>query len=186
MDAALKHMTPDEFLVWSLDQPDKWELVDGVPRMMTGATRLHDAIVVNVISELKLRLRGKPCRPNTADVATRVPNGSVRRPDVTVDCGGDPDTSVVSDRPTVFVEVLSKSTRAIDMVRKAEEYKSIPSVLHVVLIEPDLRRAWIWSRTDATTVWTHQEVEGAEGVINLPGIDVALPFSAIYDGVAIE
>lgn len=186
MNAALKYMTPDQFLEWSLDQPDRWELVHGMPIQMAGATRTHDTIVVNLIVELGVRLRGKPCRPNTADVATQIPNGNVRRPDVTVDCGGPPDNSLKSDRPTVFFEVLSKSTRTIDMVRKAEEYKSLPSVRHIVLLEPDRPRAWLWSRTDETVDWSHQDIEGAQGAIDLFAIQVSLPFSVVYDGVAIE
>lgn len=187
MDAALKHMTPDDFLAWSLDQPDRWELIGGVPiRAMTGATRAHDAIVVNIIAELKQRLRGTPCRPNTADIATLIPNGNVRRPDVTVDCGDAPGASLTSVKPTVLVEVLSKSTRAIDMVRKAEEYKSLPSVRHIVLIEPDRRRAWMWSREGEGAAWTYQDVEGEDGLLVLSAIGVDLAFSVIYDGVDVE
>ena len=44
-----KLMDADEFLVWCLDQDDRYELVNGVPvrmgdgpQMMTGASRLHD------------------------------------------------------------------------------------------------------------------------------------------------
>jgi hypothetical protein len=33
-DAVLRRMTADEFLDWSLDQEDKYELVDGEPVLM--------------------------------------------------------------------------------------------------------------------------------------------------------
>ncbi|WP_077356471.1 Uma2 family endonuclease [Brevundimonas sp. LM2] len=90
MNAALKLMTPDAFLDWCQSQEDRWELVDGMPRMMTGATRRHDRIVVNLIADLHSKLRGKPCQPNTADVAALMLHGNVRRPDVTVDCASAP------------------------------------------------------------------------------------------------
>lgn len=35
MKSALKLMVPDAFLEWHLDQQDRWEFVDGMPRMMT-------------------------------------------------------------------------------------------------------------------------------------------------------
>jgi Uma2 family endonuclease len=184
MNAALKLMTPDDFLVWCLDQEDRWELVHGVPiRMMTGATRRHDRVVVNLIVELGTRLRGRPCRPNTADVAARMAQGSIRRPDVTIDCGGPPDASLTSEVPTVFFEVLSPSTRTTDMLRRTDEYKAVPSLRHIVLLEPDLPRAWLWSRADQTSPWAEQYIEGLEAALPLAAIAVDLPLASVYDGV---
>lgn len=187
MNTALKHMTPDDFLVWCQDQPDRWELVHGLPiRMMTGATRTHDQIVVNLIAELHGRMRGKPCRPNTADVAARMPQGNIRRPDVTVDCGGPPNDALESEVPTVFFEVLSKSTRTFDMVRKPEEYKGVPTLRHIVLIDPREPRVWLWSRADQATPWTDQDIEGMEAIVPLVAVGVDLPMASIYDGIAFE
>ena len=51
-------MEGDEFLLWCLDQEDRYELVNGVPvkmidaRLMVGASRAHDRIVVNLIASL--------------------------------------------------------------------------------------------------------------------------------------
>lgn len=176
-------MTPDAFLEWCLDQEDRWEFVDGMPRMMKGATRTHDRIVVNLIAELHGRLRGKPCQPNTADIAARMAQGSVRRPDVTVDCGGAPDRSLTSELPTVFFEVLSPSTRIIEIVKKSEEFKHVPSLRHFVLIEPDTARAAVWSRAEETTPWTDHDITGLDAVIPLAAIAVELPMAAIYDGI---
>ena len=179
-------MTPDAFLEWCLDQEDRWEFVDGMPRMMTGATRTHDRIVVNLIAELHSRLRGKPCQPNTADVAARMAQGNIRRPDVTVDCAGAPDKSLTSELPTVFFEVLSPSTRAIDIVKKSEEFKQLPSLRHFVLIEPDMARAAVWSRPDEAAPWTDQDIIGLDAVIPLTAIAVDLPMASIYDGITFE
>ncbi len=186
MNAALKLMTPDVFLEWCLDQEDRWELVDGMPRMMTGATRIHDRVVVNVIADLGFRLRGKPCQPNTADVAARTPRGNVRRPDVTVDCGGPPDAELASQAPVVFVEVLSPSTRAIDLVRKTDEYKDVPSLRHILLIDPNIARVGHWSRPDEATPWTSTDVTGLEAEIALTAIDVILPMSEVYAGLDLK
>ncbi len=66
-----KKMTVDEFFEWQQRQDRNYELVDGVPvlplKSMTGATDQHDRITVNAIAALHQRLRGKPCRPKTAD-----------------------------------------------------------------------------------------------------------------------
>lgn len=186
MNAALKLMTPDDFLAWCLDQEDRWELVDGMPRMMTGATRIHDRVVVNVIVELGSQLKGKPCQPNTADVAARTPRGNVRRPDVTVDCAGPPDTALASQSPVVFIEVLSPSTRTIDMVRKTDEYKDVPSLRHILLIDPNLARVGHWYRADDATPWASEDITGLEAAVALSAVGVTLPMAAIYTGLDLK
>ena len=70
--AAVKLMTADEFLLWQQDKEVRYELVDGVPiEMMTGASDVHDRVVINLIVLLGHQLRGTRCRPTTADVALR-------------------------------------------------------------------------------------------------------------------
>lgn len=95
-------MTPDEFYLWQLDQDERYELVDGAPvllRAMTGASNAHDVILVNCISELHSRLRGKPCRVASADTALRTGIRSARRPDVTVDCAPPEANSYEAHKP---------------------------------------------------------------------------------------
>jgi len=62
-------MTPDEFLLWALDQETRHELVDSIPMAMAGARAQHDQIVVNTLGELRSQLRGTACRPFSADSA---------------------------------------------------------------------------------------------------------------------
>lgn len=187
MNAALKQMTPDQFLEWSRDQPERWELYHGMPiRMMTGASNAHDDVVINVISALRERLRGKPCRPRTADVASRMQDGGVRRPDVTVDCGPRAPRSLETVAPAVFIEVLSPSTRGFDLLRKPDEYKKVSTLRHIVLIDPDLPRVWLWSRTDETSPWSDTDLVGIEAAVALTAIGVALPLAVIYDGVEFD
>lgn len=181
MTAVIKPMDPDDFLVWCLDQEGRWELVGGYPvKMMTGATRKHDRIVTNLIVALRQRLR-RPCDVFTDDVASRMPSGDIRRPDVTVDCGqGDPE-SVESVEPTVFFEVLSKSTRTFDLVRKPEQYKQVATLRHVVMIDPDAARVWVLNRSESD--WSAVDVGGLESEVDLAGVGVRLPMSEIYEGV---
>lgn len=84
-DAARKLMTPDEFILWNLEQEERWEFVDGRPvlkfdngpEMMAGASESHDQIVVNLIQAMR-RLRGGPCRAKMADQAVRMERGNIR------------------------------------------------------------------------------------------------------------
>lgn len=186
-------MTADEFLVWCLDQEERYELVDGYPRlkwppegpgMMAGATGRHDQIVVNLISQLRTRLRGGPCRPHTPDLGTRTAR-SVRRPDVTVDCKPNRPDALETAEPTVLFEVLSKSTRGTDLVRKTDEYQRLPSARHIVILEQAWPKAVIWTRAGDGT-WDPQEIDGLDGALELDAIGVRLAMVDVYEDVQFD
>lgn len=186
MNVQRKLMSADEFLAWRQDKPGRWELVGGTPiQMMAGAKQRHDRIVVNLIVWLAQKLRGTRCRPWTADIATRIPNGNVRQPDVTVDCGDVRDEALDATAPTVVFEVLSPSTRTFDQLRKVDEYKRVPTMRHVVLIDPDRPRIILWTRDDADA-WADREVDGLDGALDLRAIGVTLAMTEVYAEVTFE
>lgn len=176
-------MTPDEFYLWQLDQDERYELLDGVPeplRAMTGASNAHDVILVNCISELHSRLRGKPCRVASADTALRTGIRSARRPDVTVDCAPPQANSYEAHRPTVVVEALSPSTRKFDRFTKLDEYRPHPSLRHILLIDPDRVVAKLYSRPDEGA-WSDVDLAGRDAIIDFAAIEISLPLRALYE-----
>lgn len=178
-ERAIPRMSSDEFLEWCQFQDVQYELVDGAPVAMAGAKRAHDRIVVNAIRLLANQLDGQPGQPFTDDTAVRIPNGNRRRPDVGVDCGGfDPDASMV-DSPRLVLEVLSPSTRSVDLFDKLDEYKTVASLAHIILIDPDAPRAIHWWRA-ADQTWEHARHAGLDAEIVLPDLDVRLVLRALY------
>jgi Uma2 family endonuclease len=177
---AAMPMSAEEFLEWGLHQELRHELVDGVPVAMAGAKRRHDQIVANIHGTLFSQLRGKTCRNFTADTAVRIPAGNIRRPDAGIDCGLFDDDATTADAPFLVMEVLSPSTREFDRFRKLEEYKTVPSLAHIVLIDPDLPQVFHWSRLPGGE-WRHALLEGLEAVIRLLEIDCAVELSVLYD-----
>ncbi|MGF1463956.1 MAG: Uma2 family endonuclease [Maricaulaceae bacterium] len=202
MTAAPKLMTADEFLVWCLTQDGRWELVGGVPvrtdlavdfaatgepiELMTGATRRHDKVVVNILIALGNRLRGGPCQPHTDDVAFRASATHVRRPDVTVDCASQPDDRLDSDDPRAVFEVLSPSTRQIDRLEKLQIYQADQRLRHIVLVEPAEVKLMVWSRPDASADWTLSVLTRVEETLDLDTLNVVVPLAEIYDGLPME
>ena len=181
--AAQQLMSPEQFLDWCLDQEGRWELVRGVPlRAMTGATRRHDSIVVRLIVALDQRLRGTRCSAHTADQAVRTAADSIRRPDVTVDCGPTADTALESSRPTAVFEVLSPSTRKTDQFRKLEEYRSVDSLAHVALIDPDRPIILLYTR-GADGAWSAEEFAGLDASLPLTALSLNLPLTELYEGL---
>ncbi len=178
--AAIPHMTLDEFWVWQDRQDIRYELVDGIPWAMAGAQQRHDVIVTNALVEIGGQLRGKPCRVFTADqtVVTRAANG--RRPDVGVDCGPLDGSSMRTSSPRVVIEVLSRSTRLLDQVGKLEEYKDVDSMEHVALVDPDEPYVILWSRA-ADRTWGMSPYRDLDDVLPLTSVGVSLPLAILYD-----
>jgi len=182
-ERLLRLMSVEEFYLWQLDQDERYELVDGVPRRlraMTGASNSHDTIFVNCIIELGNRLKGRPCRVATPDTALRTAIRTTRRPDVTVDGAPPLAKSCESHRPLVVVEILSPSTSKFDRFAKLDEYRRHPTIRHILLVDPDAVAAALYSRPGGGE-WEMTELRGAATVIELAAIDVVLPLGALYD-----
>lgn len=178
---ARLRMTLDQYLDWESRQERKHELVDGVVRLMTGGTAAHNRVSRNVSFALQARLRGGPCEPFGSDMKVRIPNGNVRYPDVTVDCGKPKPLDLWAAEPRVIIAVLSPSTEWFDQTQKLAEYQSIPSVAHVAFLSQNRMFGRVWTR--AGEGWDSVDFDGADAAMAFPAVDVALPLSEIYDGV---
>jgi Uma2 family endonuclease len=181
-ERAARAMSQDEFLDWCQFQDVSYELVDGAPVAMVGASRAHDRVVVNALRVLGNQLDGKPCQPFTDDCAVRIPNGNTRRPDVGVDCGPfDPDALAVKS-PRLVLEVLSPSTRTFDMFDKLDEYKTVAGLAHIILVDPDAPQVMHWWR-DTEQTWLHARHDGLEATIVIPDLEVRLGMRDLYAGM---
>ncbi len=136
-----RKLTVDEFIAAYSGREEKYELVDGEPRMMAGANRRHARLTRNLIVALGSALRGGPCEVMPGDMGLEVSDYDYRLPDVAIYC--DPrDLGPVDDEPTrlrypkVVIEVLSRSTSSTDYGVKLSEYQLLPSVDTIVYVNP--------------------------------------------------
>ena len=126
--------TVEDFLVFEAEEPERYEFVAGVVRMMTGGSAAHSAIKTNVTNALNAVLQDGPCRAYVDDLKV-VSATAVMYPDVVVTCRSlAPDDDRVPD-PTVVVEVLSPTTERHDRIAKWREYQRIGSLEHFLLVE---------------------------------------------------
>jgi len=173
-------LTAEEFLEIDFGPDLKAELEDGVIRMMTGGTRRHNRIQVNLIAALRPRLRGSGCRPNGTDTAVRTHGMSVRYPDVSVTCGqtvADDERDVAYD-PRLIVEILSPSTQRSDRTTKLNEYKALASVDTIVLVDPTAERLHVFQRTGPHG-WA--ETDHPDPVdLHLPALGLTVPHDEIF------
>jgi len=179
---AARAWTEQEFFSWLERQGSRHELVDGAPRAMVGATQRHDRIVTNVVVALATRLRGGPCRTGTSDTAIRIPGGNIRTPDAAVDCGQFDETARAASAPVLVVDVLSPSTAEFDQTEKLEEYRSVESLRHILVVDPDRPRARLHTRA-AKGHWGSVPVVGLEAMVELPALGIAVPMAEAFEGV---
>jgi Uma2 family endonuclease len=183
-NTATKLMDPDEFLIWCLDQEERYELIDGIPvEMMAGASGMHDRIVVNLIMSLGNQLRGKPYRPTTADTALRTRIRSVRRPDVMVTCDPPRDDVYEAVDPRLAIEVLSKSNVGVPWDRKLKEYRRHEKLEYILLVDSAIVAVTLYQRT--ATGWDDVDADRLADVIALPKIGCTLSLGDIYDGTGL-
>jgi Uma2 family endonuclease len=175
-----KRLTLREFLEWEERQPAKYELLDGLVKMMAGGSSAHNRIAGNVFAALKTALRGKPCQPWGSDQKLVAANGQSFYPDVQIDCGPFVAAATQSSEPRIVFEVLSPSTREDDFKIKLPAYQATPGIRQIVYIEPSRCHVMIWSRTPDG--WVEDERVHPESAVPLDGFAFALPLSEIYDG----
>jgi Uma2 family endonuclease len=102
----VRHRTLEDFLAWEREQPQRYEWISGVIRMMARST--------TIASRSTWRTPwGGDCEVFTSNVKVVTPAGDVIYPDVVVACGDIPGKATVLDAPVVIVEVLSESTASV-------------------------------------------------------------------------
>lgn len=128
------------------------------------------------------RLRGSGCRTGTSDTTIRIPGGNIRYPDAAVDCGRFEEASRVATEPTLVAEVLSGSPTDFDLFLKLEEYCSVRSLRHVLLIDPEQPRVLLHTR-DLDGQWSSALHAGLAVVVPLTALRLTLPLAEPYQGL---
>ena len=180
------YVTPEEYLHRERKADFRSEYFRGETFAMAGASANHNLIVSNCIQTLGQQLKKKPCRVYPSDLKLRVEaTGLYTYPDLSVVCGEpqlESDAGDVLLNPVVLVEVLSDSTEAYDRGKKFEHYRTIPSLMHYVLIAQDRHSIDCFTRSlDGS--WLLKTCQGLDGHIELTSIDSQLAATEVYDKV---
>jgi Uma2 family endonuclease len=184
----IKRYTPQEYYRLERDSEIRHEYYDGEIFAMSGGTDEHSLIVVNIIGELRQRLKGKPCKPRDPNMRLKVKATGLRTyPDVSVYCGElefdtEHEAADTATIPTVLFEVLSRSTERYDRGFKSENYRLIETLRALVLVSQETAHAEVYERL-AGGSWRFTEFKGLDAVVPIAALDVELPLAEVYDGV---
>ena len=182
-DGAPRFETAEAFLAWAGRQPERWELVDGVARMMTGGALNHSRIAGNAYFAFRSRLG--PGRRETfgSDAAVILGPRRVAFPDLSVSCEAEAGAGV--SRPVVILEVLSPSTEAYDLGPKAAAYRRLPALRHLVLLHQDRLAVQHFHRAAAEQEFSLTEPDRLDGRLRLAALGVEIPLSELHAQVAL-
>lgn len=185
MAAEPNQLSVQEYLRLERQAETKNEYLDGQMLAMTGASRRHNLIVANLMRELGIQLKHRPCELFPSDMRVRISSANVYTyPDVSAVCGeprfedGEADTLL---NPTFVLEVLSPSTEAYSRGRKFHWYQSLDSLSELVLVSQDLPVMEQYVRQGES--WLFRSAEGLGAVLTLPSIQAELALGDVYHKV---
>jgi Uma2 family endonuclease len=166
----------DQYLAWAIENPGRYELRDGMVIAMSPETVGHAERKAMIHAALlaSIRDRGLRCFALPDGATVRIDDSTAYEPDALVYCGSKlPPSAVAVPAPVVVVEVLSSSTRSIDLSVKLADYFRLPSVAHYLIVDPDRPRVIHHARSEDGTIITRIVGDGAI-VLDPPGLQIAI------------
>jgi Uma2 family endonuclease len=183
------YVSPEEYLRLERQAEYKSEYLNGEIFAMSGASRKHNLITVNIASSLNQQLRGKSCEVYTSDMRVKVTaTGLYTYPDVIVVCGEPKFEDEFVDtllNPTLLVEVLSPSTERYDRIAKSSYYRTLDSLAEHLLLAQDEVRLEQYVK-QANGQWLLSEYTSLDGSIELQSINCSLTLADVYDKVTLN
>ncbi len=177
MTALPQHrVTVDEYLAWTEHQEGRFELYAGTVYAMSPERARHAEIKYNLQTALLAGIRraGLPCYMLPDGMTVRIDETTAYEPDALVYRGQKlPPGAIEVPKPIVVAEILSPATKNIDGSLKLAGYFRVPSVMHYLIVEPDLSLIIRHQRGENDTILTHIV---RDGTIRLdpPGLDFTL------------
>ena len=172
-------MSIDAFFDWIEGQERRYELVEGVPRMMPWVKRNHSIIVSNLDYAIQSRIDRSSLRVCQGDFALQTGPASIRYADLMVEPNGQDGNQRTTQNAIILAEVLSDSTTHVDFGPKREEYLGLEKLDTYLILAQNRIQAWQWAR-DEQGEWPIDPAMIDEGNIELARIGIAIDVAELY------
>jgi len=172
----------EEYLLQERASDHRHEFRDGVVEAMSGASKNHNVITLNLAAALHAHLKGTPCTVYHESLQLHIQADQSERyyyPDVMVDCEQS-SNAYATQTPRILVEVLSPSTMHKDLFTKLAIYKQIQSVEEIIIISQERLSVQVYRRSND---WKLEPLTSIADVLALRSIDFTLTLPDLYDGV---
>lgn len=184
MQAAIIHdYSIDEYLALERDSDLRHEYLGGEIVAMTGGSKAHNLISVNLVSALSEHLQGSSCTAYMADMKVYIDAAKhYFYPDVMVVCENseNPQKEYQVDNARLIIEVLSDSTEQRDREYKRVTYRLLSDLQEYVLV--DQRKSEVSCYRRREDGWEHVVYRDDEEV-TLQSVGLNLPMQRIYRGL---
>ncbi|KJH72444.1 Uma2 family endonuclease [Aliterella atlantica] len=182
MQVQLTYISFPDYLKAEESSKVRHEYLNGQIFAMTGGSREHNLITLNIGTRLRTHLRGKSCQVFVSDMKVRIEKDDVTYyPDVVVTCNPQDREKFFLTKPCLIVEVLSPSTESIDRREKLMAYRKLEDLQEYVIVSQDNVEVEIYQK-DPQGNWSRQ-ILGRNDLINLNSVDLQLAMTEVYEDV---
>jgi Uma2 family endonuclease len=189
MEPVLKqrYFTVEEYEAYEASISGRAEYRDGIIVDMAGGSKMHGQIALNLGSELRIGLKGKPCIVYPSDVKVQAERAkSYFYPDLSVACEESEASRMetpISRNPVLIVEVLSESTAIDDVGAKFFAYQQIESLKDYIVVDQYSPLVNVMHRNEDGE-WKITSTSGLNDSIEIKSLGLRILMSEIYDKVA--
>lgn len=147
---------------------------------MTGGTFDHAQITTDFVVALRTLLSRKDWAVSTQNRAVDT-GDTVRYPDVVVEPVGSARKALQTSQPILVVEVVSPSSKELDLTTKPAEYTALASLHAYVAASQDQPELLVWQRgADGAFPDVPAVIAGRDAVLEMPALGISLPLSELY------
>jgi Uma2 family endonuclease len=175
-------LTEEEYLLVERRAELKSEYYRGEMFQMAGAKRAHNLITGNLVRVIGNEFQDKSCEVYSSDMRVKASSDFYTYPYVVAVCGGprflDDELDTLLN-PLVIIEVLSESTQKYDESFKVPEYRRLPSLKELALVNQEMPYIEIYQR-ERGTPWKMSTITGLDATLSLKSIGCKIPLAEVY------
>lgn len=177
------YLSEEDYLAMEMSSQERHEYVDGAVFAMTGASRAHNQISLNLASFLHAQVKNTPCHVYMSDVKLKI---AQRRtyyyPDLMLGCSKNETDAYAISEPCLIIEILSPATALTDKREKLVAYQNVPSVQEYCLVAQDKYRVEKYTRQANQHDWQLGQY-GKGDAIRFDCVDGEISLAELYAGV---
>ena len=182
-------VSEEAYLAMERASETKHEYFKGEVFAMSGASWEHNIIAKNISTIILPFLKGKPCDMFGSDLRIHIPENTLYTyPDFSIICGKPETTDAEKDtitKPSVIIEILSKSTKDYDRGSKFMLYRSIKTLKEYITIDSLSVSIEIYTRQEDNK-WILSEFKQLSDSFVISAIGLTLLLKDVYEDVTIE
>jgi Uma2 family endonuclease len=181
-------VSQEDYLTMERASQEKHEYYNGEVFAMSGASWEHNVIAKNISTLVLPFLKGKPCDMFGSDLRIHIPENTLYTyPDFSIICDKPEITDEEKDivvKPSVIIEILSKSTKDYDRGSKFMLYRSIKTLKEYITIDSLSISVEIYTRQENNT-WLLSEFKQLSESFVISTIGLTLLLKDVYEEVNI-